>query len=546
MQDVAGKQAQATGQALADAGKLMLDLQDIEDEATVKEADNYLLERLAKIDSDFGQQLGRNAVDSHEAHKKEVESAYKDVLAMTRNSRQENLLSQVASKRVLATQMSMDAHRFKQLGIWSEGADIARAQLNADSAVKQYITGDLTGYGVSMNTALESVDSRVARGTISPEEGVKEKLKTTSGVMSGVMDHMLANGQYETAKKFAKVNRDQFTADAYNNKISVVNNGLERQAGVSAADKFIKQANGDIYAALSLVQESDLSPTKKASASSQILQVAKAQDMVTLAQNKAYNDNRLNAWGVIANNPGDSLAVRKIPTPVTNNLNSNDITALMNGFNTYDDPTIIDLIQAHQNRGAEHWNKYVRSGELMNDAMRTKEDGTVQMMLTKESLFEYINMEGSNVGKVSFDSDVFNAGVRRNGLTDLLEPRANDKDKQKLYNLKVIYKAQLRDQYKGATPTLKQQQEVLDEILMDVKKKRRFGIPVSMEINHDAPWWDLANRLVIDRGYGSQNTEDIFKRDPIRYSSYITALRAAGLEPTAANIHEMHRKDTGK
>ena len=546
MQDVAGKQAQATGKMLSDVGDVMINLQDMEDDATVKEADNFLLERLTEVDIKYKEKLGRNAVDGYSGAEKEVADAYKEAQALVRNSRQEALLSAVATKRLLATRTSMAGHQLRQREVWLEGVDVARTKLNADNAVKLYIAGDLKGHGEALNTAVDGINSRVARGTLSKEEGDVEKLNITSGVMSGIVDNMLANEQYGLANKFAAKNKDLFTAGAYNDKVALARNGLERQAGIGAADRFLKQANGDTTAALQLVWGSELPPTKQASAIAQIMQVKKANKAAKLLIDKAYNDNRLQAWSVIASSPGDPLAVRKIPTSVSNHLNSDDVTALINGFNTYDDQAVIDRIQAHQNMGSEHWDAYVMSGQLINDAMRKKADGTPQLMLTKEGLFGFMGTAGANVGNVSYDESVFRAGVMSNGLKDLLDSGASDKDKQKLYNLKVIYKEQLRDRYKGVTPTIKQQQEVLNDILTGVKKQRRFGIPVSVSLDFDAPWWDLDKRLKIDRGYETQTMEEVLNSDPIRFSKYITALKAAGLEPTSANIYEMYRKDTGK
>lgn len=131
VQDFAGRQASQLGHEALGLGMAQWSLereqQEQIDTAQAKELDNQVAESFRGILTKYSTQLGKNAVDSHDAIAQELRDARRLVEGQAKTPGQQAMLRLTLDKRQMAAMGDIDTHYTKQQTVWNIGVSKARA-----------------------------------------------------------------------------------------------------------------------------------------------------------------------------------------------------------------------------------------------------------------------------------------------------------------------------------------------------------------------------------------------------------------------------------
>lgn len=233
----AGRQGLALGEALMDAGKLLLQLQTQHDDALVKTNMAGYMSDLSAIESEFLGKPGTHAVEGLPAFHKTVEQLsvkYSDGLE---NDVQRGMFGQVVNKYGGAAVSAATQHAVKQQRLVNIAATEATRDMFADQAALFGVT-DPTRSRRALEDALEQVRS-LGELNGDPKEKIEGDMFTMkSKVNAAIASNLAANNNFTEAKAFLDDRRKagEISAEDYNRLYKSVVDGYDAEYSRAVAD----------------------------------------------------------------------------------------------------------------------------------------------------------------------------------------------------------------------------------------------------------------------------------------------------------------------
>ncbi|MCA8954055.1 MAG: hypothetical protein KDE27_31395 [Planctomycetes bacterium] len=206
MQETAGEQAQALGQAVGSLGQAAVRLgqawqRDV-DEAAVNGADSAMAEHLHQILDDanggYMHAIGKDAIDRLDGTQQELKKVREGLMkGLTPN--QAKVFKRVADARLERAMARVHGRAADQSRVYAAGEATGRLQVLAADAYKMAVSGDEEAASVALGTAKAQARRVAELNGYGPEQAAALVRKTTSSVHAMTITALIDRGQTDRA-----------------------------------------------------------------------------------------------------------------------------------------------------------------------------------------------------------------------------------------------------------------------------------------------------------------------------------------------------------
>lgn len=190
-------------------------------------------------ESGFASVKGKQSAEMQEAYKgrfEELANQYQGELA---NDNQKAMFNQFLSSKRDEWNKKTQNHVFNEVTDYNNKQTESNLQINLEYAVQNYTTPGKVGESLANQEAL--IQEFGERNGLPPEDIEMKKLQAKSNTHLGVLNQMVNDGKFKTAKAYFNATKDQVSSEAEEKMFNLIERSVLKGEAIEVTDNLVNQ-----------------------------------------------------------------------------------------------------------------------------------------------------------------------------------------------------------------------------------------------------------------------------------------------------------------